>query len=503
MERSILIVGGGIAGLSAGYYARLNGYRTSLFEKHSIPGGLCTAWKRKDYTFDISMHMLTGAVSGPFNEMWREMGIPQKFQFHSHKYVCRIEGRDAKLVISTDREELEKALLDLAPEDEALIREFTGLIFGRDVMKATSLKPAKLLRPGDKLRQLMIILPMLRTLTKYGKMTFQEFTAKFKNPFLRETLRFFVDSPGWAMPDFPMAALPGAMRSMVTESPVPLGGSQQVVFHMAERFKEAGGELHLNSQVAGLMIDKDRVTGIAMKDGSTRQADHVIWAADGHTLIYDFLGGKYVSDEITHMYQNWVPVQPLVHVAMGVNMDFSNEPHGVHIETDEPIAIAGREHRWLTLLHHCFDPSMAPRGKSAVEVWYNSDADYWEELYKDKEAYKAEKKRIADYTIRQLDKRWPGFASKVEVIDVPTPATYMRYTGNWKGSPDGWYVTPENMQNMEPYRTLPGLEGLQMVGQWTTRYTGTVLAALTGRQAIQLLCHHDRKPFNTIFTSKE
>jgi len=503
MQKSVLIVGGGIAGLSAGYYARLNGYHTSIFEKHNIPGGLCTAWKRKDYTFDISMHMLTGAVSGPFFKMWRELGIPQNFKFHSHNYVCRIEGLEKKLLISTDREELEKALLDIAPEDEDLIREFTRLIFGRDMMKAATLTPAKLLRPRDKIKQLMVILPMIRTMSKYGKMTLQEFAAKFKNPFLRETLSFYVDTPGWGMPDFPMAAMPGSMRSMVTESPVPLGGSQQVAFFMAERFKEAGGELHLNSRVARLIIDKGRVTGIEMEDGSRHLADQVIWAADGHTLIYDILGGKHVSKQITNMYENWVPVQALIHVALGVNMDFSEEPHGIHIETEEPITIAGREHRWLTLIHHCFDPSMAPQGKSVVEVWYNSDCDYWEDLYKDKEAYKAEKNRIADYTIRQIDKRWPGFASKVEVIDVPTPASYVRYTGNWKGSPDGWYVTPENMQDMEPIRTLPGLEGLQMVGQWTTRYTGTVLAALTGRQAIQLICHDEGKSFNTQFAPKE
>jgi phytoene dehydrogenase-like protein len=110
---------------------------------------------------------------------------------------------------------------------------------------------------------------------------------------------------------------------------------------------------------------------------------------------------------------------------------------------------------------------MAPEGKSAVEVWYNTDYEYWEGLSKDKEKYKAEKKRIADYTIQQLDKRWPGFASQVEVIDVPTPHTYKRYTGNWKGSPDGWYLTRDNLMDQEPLRTLPGLEGLRMIGQWT------------------------------------
>ncbi len=497
MEKSVLIVGGGIAGLSAGCYARMNGYRTSIFEMHSIPGGLCTAWERKDYKFDISMHMLTGAVSGPFHEMWRELGIPQKFEFHSHKHVSQIEGMGHKLFISTEKDKLENALIAISPEDEFQIREFTRLIFGKDMMKAANLKPEALLTPMDKFKQFLVVFPLLRTMGKYGNLTVQQFAAKFRSPFLRQAIRFFIDAPGWPMVDFPMVALAGFMRTGVTEAPAPLGGSQQVVYHMADLFREAGGELHLNSKVARLVLEKNRVTGIEMEDGTRHMADQVIWAGDGHTLIYKILGGKYLGERITHMHKNWIPVKPIVHVMMGVDMDLSDEPHQMILETDEPISIAGREQNWITIIHHCFDPSMAPKGKSAVEVWYDTEYEYWEELYKDKAAYKAEKKRIADYTIRQLNKRWPGFASKIEVTDVPTPATYKRYTGNWQGSPDGWYVTPENLKVMDPVRTLPGIEGLQMVGQWTGPFMGTVVSSLSGRQAIQMMCKNERKTFRT------
>jgi phytoene dehydrogenase-like protein len=75
MEKSIIIVGGGIAGLSTGCYAQMNGFKTTIFEMHSIQGGLYTACKRKGYKFDISMHMVTGSVSGPFNKMWKELGV--------------------------------------------------------------------------------------------------------------------------------------------------------------------------------------------------------------------------------------------------------------------------------------------------------------------------------------------------------------------------------------------------------------------------------------------
>lgn len=497
MEKNVIIVGAGIAGLSAGCYARANGYPTSIFEMHSIPGGLCTAWKRKGYKFDISMHMLTGAVSGPFHQMWKELGVIEKFTCKPHDHITQIEAMGHKLYFCTDREKLEEQLLAISPEDEGLIRELTGLLFGPDMMKAATLKPRKLLTIRDKFRQFRAVLPLMSTFKKYGKLTLQEFASRFKHPFLRYAIPCMVDSPGWPMPDFPMAAMPGFIRSAVTEAGPPLGGSQQVVFHIADRFKQLGGKLHLKSHVKKLIVEDKRVKGIELSDGTRHMADHIIWAGDGHTLIYGLLEGKYVSEQITNMYKNWTPVSSLVHVNMGVNRDFSGEPHSMQFEVREPVSIAGKEFTSLSVLHHCFDPSTAPEGKSAVEVWYPCDYEYWEELYKDQSAYKAEKKRIADYTIEQLDKRWPGFASQVEVVDVCTPATYKRYTGNWKGSPDGWYVNPDNLMANDPVRTLPGLEGLQMVGQWTAPYTGVVLASMSGRQAIQLTCREEGRKFQT------
>ncbi|MBP1674955.1 MAG: amine oxidase [Bacteroidetes bacterium] len=495
MGEEIIIVGAGISGLSAGCYAQMNGYKTAIYEMNKLPGGLCTAWQRKGFTFDISMHMLTGSVSGPYHKMWEELGVAGKFKFHSHNHISQIEGMGRKLLLSTDRKELEEKMLEISPGDSKLIKEFVRIIYGPDMMKAASLKPGELSNLFDKLRVISAMLPLTMIFVKYIKVTLQQYAARFKDPFLREAVRFFIDSPGWPMPEFPLAVMAGYIKGSVTEAGTPLGGSQKVAFHIADLYKQLGGEIHYKSHVTDLIIENDRVTGIKLKDGSENRADNVIWAGDGHTLIFGILGGKYMNERIRNMYDNWIPVKPIVHVMIGVDMDLSAEPHRIVFEADEPVTIAGREHRWMTVLHHCFDKSMAPAGKSAVEVWFDTEYDYWEELAKDRVKYNAEKQRIAEYALRQLEKRWPGFSSKTEVIDVPTPATYMRYTGNWKGSPDGWYLTPANMNEMEPVRTLPGLAGLHMAGQWTTTFSGTVIAALSGRQVIQLLCSKEGKKF--------
>ena len=498
MSKSIIIAGAGIAGLSAGCYARMNGYRTSIYEMHKIPGGLCTAWERKGYKWDISMHMLSASAGcSPIHQMWEELGIPQKFSFHYHDHGSLIEKNDQRLLFTTNRKDLEDQMLFISPEDSKLIKEFLDLIFGPDMMKAASLKAGESKNIFDRMKIIPAILPLMKYFIKYNNISIQQFAAGFKNTFLQDAVRFFIDAPGWPMPDFPMIALAGFVKSGITEAGSPIGGSQQVVFHMADLFKELGGEMNFNKKISNLIIEKDRVKGIVLDDGTEHPADEVIWAGDGHNLIFNILKGKYMDERISRMYEEWEPVQSMLHVMIGVNRDMSREPHSIVFESRQAVRIAGKNHHWINFLHHCFDKLRAPEGKSAVEVWYATDYDYWTNLYPDKKKYKAEKNRIASESIALLDKRWPGFASQVEVTDVATPATYTRYTGNWNASPDGWYITTKNMRSMDPVLKLPGLEGLHMAGQWTSPFTGTVIASLSGRQVIEVICRKDGVKFNT------
>jgi phytoene dehydrogenase-like protein len=496
-EKSIVIVGAGIAGLSTGCYANMNGYKTTLFEMHNIPGGLCAAWKRKGYTFDISMHMLVGSKSGPFHQMWQELGVIQGRRFFYHDELGRIESGGKSLSFCPDSRRLEQQMLALSPADAGPTKEFIRLLGGRGLMGGASLKPSELAGPFDFLKMMASILPHLATFRRYGRLTIQEFSQRFQDPFLRSAVRFVIDSPGWPMLRYPMAGLSGFLNAAVSEAGVPIGGSQGVILQMAEYYRQLGGEIRLKCKVKDVIVENDRAVGVRLEDGTEQRADTVVWAGDGRTVIFDILGGRYLNDEIRRMYSEWTPVSPLVHVAIGVARDMPKEPARLVYELEKPIEIAGEERKWLSVIHHSFDPTMAPPGKSAVEVWYPTRYDYWESLYRDRDRYKDEKKRIADLTIAELDKRWSGFGSQVEVVDVPTPMTYVRYTGNWKGSPDGWYITTDNMMKRSVLRFLPGLSSFGMVGQWTAPFTGTVMAALSGRQFVEVLCKQDGRRFVT------
>ena len=92
-EKSIIIIGAGLAGLATGCYARMNGYRALILEHHSDPGGVAKAWQHKDYLIDGGVHYLMGHRPGSacYN-LYQELGIFKNRKFPDLKdYVHFID----------------------------------------------------------------------------------------------------------------------------------------------------------------------------------------------------------------------------------------------------------------------------------------------------------------------------------------------------------------------------------------------------------------------------
>ena len=493
----MIIVGAGISGLSTAYYAQMNGFDAEIYEMHDIPGGLCTAWTRKGYTFDTSMHFLSSSKKGPLKKVWDELGITKEHEFHYHDRIAYIEGEDHRLDFCVDRQKLEEQMLAISPGDKDLIKEFCNIYSGTNPMMDMPLDPIELMGFSRKIKMMSAMMQMLLKYRKISNLSLQDFSARFKSSFLSGAIRHIIDSPGWPMPAFPFLFILGITQSTIIDSGYPLGGSKKVVLGIAKRIENMGGKFHYNARVRDLIIENNNASGIVLEDGSQRKADVIVWCADGHHLIFDLLKGKYISKKIKKMYDDWLPVNPIVQVLFGVDMDLSYEPHLMIRELKESIKVGGKDFKWVHIMTHCFDKSTAPDGKSALEVWYAADYEYWASLKKDREKYLKEKKLVADITADILEAKWPGFKSRIEMTDVTTPMTYERYTGNWMGSPDGWHITVDNYRDQSVRRCLPGLKNLYMVSQWTAPYTGTVFTSLGGRQLIQILCKKNGIPFKS------
>lgn len=494
MGKSIIVIGGGIAGLATGCYAQMNGYDTQIFEMHNKPGGLCTAWERKGYTIDGCLHWLVGSSPGSsFYHFWEELGMIQGKQVINMEQFFRIEGKNGEVfTIYSDIDRLEQHMKELAPEDTALIAEFAGVMRRFIGFDMPSDKAPELTSLLDSIKMFVRIIPYMGVFRKWGKMTIGEFANKFKNPFMREAMQIFF------YPDMSVMGLIFTIAWLHTKSAgYVIGGSMELSRGIEKRYLDLGGTINYKSKVDKILVENDCATGIRLADGNEHKADLVVSAADGYATMFEMLEGKYIDDKVRGYYDNLPIFQPLVYIGLGVNRSFKELPEivsGLMFPLDEPISIAGKEEKWLPAHIYNFDPTLAPEGKTVLTVMYQSTYSDWKTLSEDRPRYKEEKERICNAVIAALDKRFPGLAEQVEMRDVATPITFNRYTGNWQGSFEGWLITPETM-NMRMNKTLPGLKNFYMSGQWVEPGGGIPGGATSGCHVVQLICKGDKKEF--------
>ncbi|MFC2121338.1 phytoene desaturase family protein [Bacteroidota bacterium] len=491
-EKSIIIIGAGMAGLSAGCYARMNGYQSRIFELHNIPGGLCTSWKRKEYTIDGCIHWLVGSRSGMFNQFYKELGAVQDRQMVDNEEFIRVEGDEGKtLIVYTDIDRLEQHLKELSPADADVIEEFCSAVRLLGQHELPIKRPRELMGLFDLLK-MANMRQWVQTVQKYGKISIQAFSSRFKDPFLRKAFPLTFED----MPNFSVLAVMVTLADLHKKNAgIPIGGSLEFARAIEKRYMDLGGEIHYKSRVEKVVIENNRAVGIRLTDGTEHRADIVISAADGHSTIFDMLEGKYIDDSINNYYNEWPIYGPCIQISLGVARDFSNQPHRIIMPFEEAINIGKKTHNWASLRHYCYDPGLAPAGKSVVIVSFMSvKYEYWKKLYEDTPSYKSEKKNLADAVINQLEKRFPGIKAEIEVVDVATPMTYERYTGNWQGSYMGWRDTPVTM-GKSMGRTLPGLKRFYMAGQWVYPGGGIPGSVMSGRHLMQIICNKDSKRF--------
>jgi phytoene dehydrogenase-like protein len=488
---SIAIIGAGVAGLATGCYAQMNGYTTSIFEQESRPGGVCTSWRRGDYVFDGCLQWLLGTrPSSSMNRVWRELGALDGRDIVNHDECLCIESRDGRaLHLYTDADRLEQHLCELAPADAAMAHTLCETIRRCARLEFPPYK-------GEPLAATARLVALLPSLVRWSTRTWQELSAGFTDHFVRDALRSFGD-----MPDLPaLGAIMPLAWMHARDAGYPIGGSLALAEAIAARYLELGGTITYGARIERILVEDGRAVGVRLRDGTVHRADYVISCADGHATIFELLEGRFVDDEIRGRYTPRAIYRPLVQVSLGVDADFSGQPRSVSFPVPTPLPIAGEVRERLTVTHYAFDPTMAPAGKTSLAVLLETDYDRWEALAWDPEAYAAEKGRVAEAVQAVLSRRFERLLDRIEQVDVATPMTWVRHTSNWRGSYEGWLPTrPAMAQSMlgGVRKTLPGLDGFYMVGQWVVPGGGLPGVAPAARSLIQRLCKQDRRPFVT------
>ena len=122
MAQKIVIIGGGIAGLSAGIYAQKAGFDSVVYEKHSVPGGQCTGWMREGHYIDNCICWMTCAKEGyDLWDIWKDSGIcADGVEIHQHDYFYKSELNGQSIYLWRDIKRAKKEMLELSPQEHTL-----------------------------------------------------------------------------------------------------------------------------------------------------------------------------------------------------------------------------------------------------------------------------------------------------------------------------------------------------------------------------------------------
>ncbi len=487
----LVIVGGGIAGLTAGVYAARSGYRVTVLEMHDLPGGLCTSWRRKGYQFDGSVAGLAGTSPDmAIYRLWQDLGVAEGCPLYDPEDFGTIVGPDGRSVtVHTDIARLQAEFLAAFPADAAAVREFCAAVrtCGRlDLPFRTEIGLAGALAA---LRGSPAVLRTLPCVLKYSRLTLREFTRRLRDPFAALAFDNLVHFGG---PDVPLLTvlLPLAYADRRATG-IPRHGWLSFARAVERRLMELGGEVRYGARVEALTTERGRVTGVRTASGEKVAGDRVLSAADGRFTHSVLLGEP--DAEVGELFDARRLSDQPVQVNLGLALEWPLSGAVTLMLPGRP-GVGGRRQSRVTVHTKHYDPEAAPAGKTAVTVFLESEYGFWRDLGADEAAYDAAKQACADLVIATLDDHLPGTAAAVEVVDVSTPLTRERYTGNWMGAmqarrPDSSLVGA--LLQRGPRYDHPRLDGFFMAGQWVENWGGITTAAQSGRSAVRALCRKD------------
>lgn len=495
MNHKVIIIGGGVAGLSAGIHARQSGFDVTILEQHSIPGGNCTSWKRDGYVFEGSMHWVTGSGgSKPLNKVWRNVGVidnTTKMHFRHQYFTTDYHGQQVGFY--RDLAKFHAHLLEISPEDKKQINSLCQEIkvFSAFGMPVTDIKGVKVKEKSKMdFSDIRAMMPALSKMKKYTKISAAEYASEFKNPAIRA---FLENCLGAEMIAFNVLVTLG---QLVSGDGYIEGGSLRIAQNMENKFKALGGEIHYNVQVERVIVDtyKGKVLGVLVK-GQEMLCDAVIVTCDTITAVDTLFEEPLKDTWILEMKKNTEGrLMASTCVNLGIQADLSDVPYSVTYAMKEPLKYAGIESSVLGFFQYSEHSEYAPPGCTAMTVILMGDTyDYWK-ARKEDNTYETEKQQLAKEIINLLSEKLPRIKEKIVVVDVATPVTFERYCGTYRGAWMNWVHKGDKTSTVYP-QVSEYVKSLYFAGQRIMTPGGGPVALYTGRQAVQYLCRDTETVF--------
>jgi phytoene dehydrogenase-like protein len=521
----VLIVGAGMAGLTAAAYLSKAGLKVLLCEKEKKTGGLVNSFDYKGFVFDGGIRGIEN--SGIVFPMLKQLGLKVEFLANGVSIGIGkdVIGVDSKDSLGAYQELLGKYFPENKQDIVGIVQEVRKVMGYMDILYGIDNPLFMNLSDMEYVSRTILpwALKYIRTLPKITKLyqPVDEYLSRFsKNQALIDIIaqHFFQKTPAY----FALSYF-----SLYLDYRYPRGGTGNLAQAMEWFILKNNGEIRRETEITSMDPGRNQVTD---SNGNVYRYRKLVWAADLKTLYgvidlasltnlkavrnirakQEAMSGKIGGDSIFTLYLTvnldkayfadvsnahffYTPsVSGLSRVSLDELLnDDRNNP--AKFTSDKPLILAWLK-RYLDLTTYEIscpalrDSSLAPHGKTGLIV--SSLFDY--SLTKHIQAmgwYDEFKELMADNMIAVLDESiYPEL--KASVIDsfTSSPLTIERISGNSEGAITGWAFTNDfipavNKLSRVARSVLTPIPNTYQAGQWTYSPSGLPISILTGKLA--------------------
>ena len=458
MKYNTIIIGGGLAGLTAGATLSKFGKKVLLLEKHHKPGGCATTFKRGDFIVEVGLHEMSGLTkNGSITQIFKMLDVAKHVQFEKVPEFYGVVSDKEDFVLPHGYDAATKALINKYPEDEKGIKRFMKLIAG--IRKETINLPRSPLKQKLIYPLMPLLYPNLVESTKHtvGSWLDKYITNENAKLDLTAHIVYWGDDPYTLSMFYFAVPFSGFIEN---GGHFIKGGSQQLSNYLASYIEKNGGSVLLGKRAEKIITNNGKATGVTFRDSfnenskpTTILCDNVI-ANCAIPLVPSMLDEPY-SSELQQKISSKTNSCSLLCMYLGFKTDiekfgvkyYSNvfEGHNVTALKDIKTNHHGdwSNRRFIFVDYNKVDAGLTPPHKSEGVICAVDYIEDWENL--NKEDYTAKKEEVAQVLLQRLEKQYPGIRNSIEYYEVSTSKTIKRYTSNPNGSVYGYAQTKDQI----------------------------------------------------------
>ena len=459
MGNKVVVLGAGIAGLTVAISLLQKGYDVTLIEKNEEVGDACLHWV-----------MGTNKKSSLYKE-WKNIGAFEKdIPIISLPTLGSFECQGTTVTFYRNLNKTEKELIKISPEDKKAIHKFINSVRDMGSIMGMVLKNKKLTT-----KEVLHRLPNFRHIIKSMRESRETYAERFKHPAIKFAIKnaqtgynnmfFFLDLYG---------------IFSTGNADIPEGGAYYMIQRIKNRFLSLGGKIVLNTEINGLLLEKNRIFAAKSKE-NVFEADYFISTVDPHYTLEKLLNNQYqikLFDKLESTIEKR-SVSSCFNVYIAVDGDVSHidVPTILNIPS---IRVGTHDFDSLLVRPYYYDTKhFINNGKTVVSLFVDQNQDdfnYYKSLTE--KDYKNVKKQITNFIIDSFINRYPEFNGKIEILSSFGPLELNKRVNTSYGSIQSYSFTDESM--FYAYKgTIKEIKNLYFCGQWCRAIGGTPTALLT------------------------